>query len=183
MPIKGFDSGSSGSINLGGDLIPGADNSYNIGTLDDVDPNTDGNQYRRWKNLYLTGDIGASTSKMGTLYATKLGDSTTPITDAYITKLTLGNSGLSSSGILSITNTTDGIKYNSAVTGDPVWVNGFDINNARTYSGDSDASISTSGGIYAAKNIYAARVFNAVFNDYAECRTTIDLTPGHVVID
>ena len=30
---------------------------------------------------------------------------------------------------------------------------------------------------------YATRVYNAVFNDYAECRTTIDLTPGHVVID
>lgn len=29
----------------------------------------------------------------------------------------------------------------------------------------------------------ATRVYNAVFNDYAECRTTIDLTPGHVVID
>ena len=27
------------------------------------------------------------------------------------------------------------------------------------------------------------RVFNAVWNDYAEYRTTIDLTPGHVVID
>ena len=30
---------------------------------------------------------------------------------------------------------------------------------------------------------YATKVFNAVFNDYAEYRTTIDLTPGHVVID
>ena len=29
----------------------------------------------------------------------------------------------------------------------------------------------------------ADKVFNAVFNDYAEYRTTIDLTPGHVVID
>lgn len=29
----------------------------------------------------------------------------------------------------------------------------------------------------------AVRVYNAVFNDYAECRTTIDLTPGHVVVD
>lgn len=27
------------------------------------------------------------------------------------------------------------------------------------------------------------RVFNAVFNDYAECRSTINLAPGHVVID
>ena len=29
----------------------------------------------------------------------------------------------------------------------------------------------------------ADKVFNAVFNDYAEYRSTIDLTPGHVVID
>lgn len=30
---------------------------------------------------------------------------------------------------------------------------------------------------------YATRVYNAVFNDYAEYRTTINATPGHVVID
>ena len=30
---------------------------------------------------------------------------------------------------------------------------------------------------------YATRVYNAVFNDYAEYRSTINLTPGHVVID
>jgi len=40
--VKGFGSGSTGSINLGGALIPGADNSYDIGTLD-IDPNTTGN--------------------------------------------------------------------------------------------------------------------------------------------
>ena len=45
------------------------------------------------------------------------------------------------------------------------------------------ASIYTQGGIYAAKNIWGNKVFNAVFNDYAECRTTIALTPGHVVVD
>ena len=27
------------------------------------------------------------------------------------------------------------------------------------------------------------KFYGAVFNDYAECRTTIDLTPGHVVVD
>ena len=32
-------------------------------------------------------------------------------------------------------------------------------------------------------NISASKVYNAVFNDYAECRTTIDLSPGHVVAD
>jgi len=31
--------------------------------------------------------------------------------------------------------------------------------------------------------LYANRVYNAVFNDYAECRTTIDLEPGRVVVD
>ena len=31
--------------------------------------------------------------------------------------------------------------------------------------------------------IYADRVYNAVFNDYAECRPTISLSPGHVVLD
>ena len=33
------------------------------------------------------------------------------------------------------------------------------------------------------RNFKAVKVFNAVFNDYAECRTTIDLEPGRVVID
>ena len=31
--------------------------------------------------------------------------------------------------------------------------------------------------------ITGTQVFNAVFNDYAECRTTINLSPGHVVLD
>ena len=37
--------------------------------------------------------------------------------------------------------------------------------------------------LYCNKNFAASKVYNAVFNDYAECRTTIDLTPGHVVVD
>ena len=32
-------------------------------------------------------------------------------------------------------------------------------------------------------NFWASKVFKAVFNDYAEYRQTIDLTPGHIVID
>ncbi len=80
---------------------------------------------------------------------------------------------------LNVTNTKDGIKQGNASDA----TNGFDSNYTGTYYGDTRASIRTSGGIYAALNIWASRVFNAVFNDYAECRTTIDLTPGHVVID
>lgn len=75
---------------------------------------------------------------------------------------------------LEVTNTTDGIQGSSN--------NGASLPSG-TIAGNTSASINTAGGIYAAQNIYALRVFNAVFNDYAECRTTIDLTPGHVVID
>ena len=39
------------------------------------------------------------------------------------------------------------------------------------------------GGIAAAKDIKGYHVHAAVFNDYAECRKTISLSPGHVVID
>lgn len=44
-------------------------------------------------------------------------------------------------------------------------------------------SIKTLGGIAAGKSIKGYRVYAAVFNDYAECRKTIDLEPGRVVID
>lgn len=46
-----------------------------------------------------------------------------------------------------------------------------------------NSALSVSGAGYFAENLTANKVFNAVFNDYAEYRTTIDLTPGHVVID
>lgn len=39
------------------------------------------------------------------------------------------------------------------------------------------------GNLEATGDIRANKVYNAVFNDYAEYRTTISLTPGHVVID
>ena len=42
----------------------------------------------------------------------------------------------------------------------------------------------TNGYVYTQSGyLYANRVYNAVFNDYAECRTTIDLEPGRVVVD
>ncbi|MBR2247125.1 MAG: hypothetical protein IJ880_08900 [Bacilli bacterium] len=31
--------------------------------------------------------------------------------------------------------------------------------------------------------LHSTKVQNAVFNDYAEYRTTINLTPGHIVVD
>lgn len=54
-----------------------------------------------------------------------------------------------------------------------------------TMTGSLTINYGTSGttSLSASGDITAARVFNAVFNDYAEYRTTIDLSPGHVVVD
>ena len=52
-----------------------------------------------------------------------------------------------------------------------------------TYSINTAAAIYTKGGIAAEKNIWAAKVFNAVFNDYAECRKSTIISAGYVVID
>ena len=45
----------------------------------------------------------------------------------------------------------------------------------------SNSETSTTGST--GQNFWAAKVFNAVFNDYAECRKTINLKSGKVVID
>ena len=79
---------------------------------------------------------------------------------------------------LKITNTNDGIQNTTRSN-----TNGTTTLPSGIIQGNTNASIHTEGGIYAKNNIYGERVFNAVFNDYAECRTTINLTPGHVVID
>lgn len=59
-------------------------------------------------------------------------------------------------------------------------------NTADTTSSGGNAntvSIHTLGGITADGCIYANKVYRAVFNDYAEFRPTIDLAPGHIVIE
>lgn len=91
-------------------------------------------------------------------------------------------SGVLEFGTVSGTTFTPKVKINNndndGITGT---TNGDNL--PTTISKNTSASIYTTGGICAEYNIWAKRVFNAVFNDYAECRSTIDLTPGHVVID
>jgi len=45
------------------------------------------------------------------------------------------------------------------------------------------AGLRSKNAAYFEKSLKAERVYNAVYNDYAECRTTINLSPGHAVID
>ena len=64
--------------------------------------------------------------------------------------------------------TEDGVKYGLATNQRPV---------------QGASALQVNGAGYFTKSLLAARVYNAVFNDYAECRTTINLDPGHAVID
>lgn len=63
---------------------------------------------------------------------------------------------VSASGVLNVTNTTQ----------------------ANT---NGDGAIKTSGGIYATKYIFGSKVYNAVWNDYAECRKSMTDIPGKCV--
>ncbi len=122
----------------------------------------------KWKNLYISNNIGAAGHLVNTIYATNLGASNTPITNAYISNLTIPSG--STFTIASPLNITSTAGYTGA----------DEKPDTTTYNVNA---IQCAGGAYFAKNLSAMRVYNAVFNDYAECRTTIDLTPGHVVID
>ena len=74
-------------------------------------------------------------------------------------------------GQLRLTNTGTGSNSN------------YNHNGTSTRPTATNTLLYANGDGYFVGNIFASKVFNAVFNDYAECRTTIDLTPGHVVVD
>lgn len=190
VTVKGFGSSSAGAINLGGALIPGVDNSYDIGTLSDIDPNTSGTQKGRWKNLYITGDIGASSSgnRIGDIYATT----------GNFTNLTVNGNSINATDLNEVVN---GASTNTTTVfwrGDASWSNTLtgslttagltssgvvNITNSTAASSTSTGALIVSGGIGCAGYIYGNKVYGAVFNDYAEYRTTINLEAGRVVID
>ena len=108
-------------------------------------------------------NLGFNNDKVKTAY----------ITDAYITNLKSTLTSITSSGVLTITNDTEAGRPTTAT------VNAGSIVGLSSLSG----SIKTAGGIAAGKRIMGSQVHAAVFNDYAECRKTISLSPGHVVVD
>ncbi len=162
VPIKGL-AGNAGEISLGGTttvdghLLPSkdADTSNDEWNIGSIDD-------------FDTSTSGVQPRRWNNLYLKgDIGSSAYPINTLYATNI-------NSSGPLGITSTVDGITGSSN--------NGATLPSG-TITGNTNASIHTSGGICAAQNIYGLRVFNAVFNDYAEFRTTVDLIPGCVVID
>ena len=157
------------------------------------------------------GNLGTASTRWSNLYVVNAGASATPITNGYFTNLTVTNlnlpAGNNDSAFDLKGGTTAQFLRGNGSNKNPIWSNtlegdlylakvtqGISViqtqlhnnNNDGTtaqYAKNTDAAIYTTGGICAEKNIWGAKIFNAVFNDYAEYRTTIDLIPGCVVID
>lgn len=175
VPIKGFtNDDTADALKITGHLLPSVDELYDIGGDKDAESKV------RWRNLYLSGSLGDQDNYIPNAYITNLGNTKTPVSQAYITNLGNIETPVSQAYITNLT--LDQINSSLKITNDTNAVEPDDTTSTK-YSANDKASINTSGGIYAAKDIWGRRVFNAVFNDYAECRTTIDLTPGHVVVD
>lgn len=210
VPIAGL-AGGEGDIILSGNIIPKEDARYDIGTLTffklakdfneheiyyvknnnnyyQANPQPDNetfedNSYyiletRRWKDLYLSNSINIGGNGDGIKNTSNNGRDLftyAKLNNDFTAQEEINYYILNENEYI-LTPLVPGATYDGGIyyIQSPITV--VEGNNV-------DASINTSGGIYAAQNIYGQRVFNAVFNDYAECRTTIDLEPGRVVID
>ena len=145
-------------------------------------------------NLYGTGNVGSTSS---------------PYANGYFTNLTVGGKAINSTKIDKVVNGDSTNTTKVFWRGDGNWAN--TLEGPLTLSTNSpQLNLGAYGGAYGTggsaalwfngtsgvtqtgeiadrlrsnKDFQAPKVYNAVFNDYAEYRTTIDLTPGHVVID
>lgn len=58
--------------------------------------------------------------------------------------------------------------------------NTTDLNSTLT---TAQGALIVKGGVHVAKQLYASKVYNAVWNDYAECRKAETLEPGRVIVE
>lgn len=119
--------------------------------------------------------------------------------DVTATKKTVRNASDSQSGLVSTGTQTfagkktfaaDATFSGKAAIGGNTTVGGtLGVTGVATFSATTQATsdgagaIKTSGGIYAAKKIYGSQVYNAVWNDYAECRKALTDVPGKCVTE
>ena len=119
----------------------------------------------RWSNavtIKLTGEVTGSATiagNEGTIsIATSLANTNlSTLNGKYLRK----DQADSTSYTLTLNNTTD---LNSTLT-------------------TAQGALIVKGGVHVAKQLYASKVYNAVWNDYAECRKAETLEPGRVVIE
>lgn len=119
----------------------------------------------RWSNavtIKLTGEVTGSATiagNEGTInIATSLANTNlNTLNGKYLRK----DQADSTSYTLTLNNTTD---LNSTLT-------------------TAQGALIVKGGVHVAKQLYASKVYNAVWNDYAECRKAETFEPGRVVIE
>ena len=180
-------------VYLTGNILPETNNSNN----NQVSDSNLGASNQRWNKLWAKdGDFSGSVNIGGNV---SIGTSTNPKT------LTINGKILKFDKLPS----TDKSNDNSAHfwRGDGTWNNYLDGSFALTANKNAYLYIGAYGGnygssgyaglwycannyngyrtntLYCDKNFSASKIYNAVFNDYAECRKTIDLEPGRVVQD
>ncbi len=181
------------NLYLTGNILPETNNSNN----NQVSDSNLGASNQRWNELWAKdGDFSGSVNIGGNV---SIGTNTNPKT------LTINGKILKFDKLPS----TDKSNDNSAHfwRGDGTWNNYLDGSFALTANKNAYLYIGAYGGnygssgyaglwycansyngyqattLYCDKNFSAPKVYNAVFNDYAECRKTINLEPGRVVQD
>ena len=165
----------------------GSGNTLTLSTENHLMPTTNGEK-----------DLGGANHKWNNMFANNIGTANNPTSNGYFTNLYLQTSSdpntyaqLAPTMLPTITS-DDGHFWR----GDGTWSNTLTgplvLSSTAGYTGATEVPDSTTnnnnaiqcaGGAYFGKNVSALRVYNAVFNDYAEYRTTIDLEPGRVVVD
>lgn len=176
---------NKGTVRL---VIDGSNLDVPVQGLTDTDI---GSASTPFTNGYIKNLLGGDTPG-------NIGSSSKPFANGYFTNLTVGGNAINADKLNSAINGSPTNPTTVFWRGDGTWSNELtgplsitntangvtpDNTTATSYTANTAASIHTNGGIYAAKDIWARRVFNAVFNDYAEYRTTINLEPGRVVVD
>lgn len=159
-------------------FLPTANNTYDLGS--------NGN---KWRNIYISGKLNGTATTAD--YSTTAGwaikaaqdEDGNQIIASYGASLTYSGSTLSLSSkngtVLSqCTITTTDNKTSSSNSNSKLYLIGATTQTTNGVSTYSNSNVYTQSGY-----LYATRVYNAVFNDYAECRKTIDLEPGKVVKD
>lgn len=150
---------------------------WKITGIDILEPNSDS----------TNTEIGTQENPYSVGYFTTIKIGTGPDENDYYE---IGPGANGSSGGTQYITTSGPINYIDIInTGDGITGTTRDSDGKTTlptsFDGNANgASIRTKGGIYAQNNIYGERVFNAVFNDYAEYRTTCKgVKPGQCVYD
>lgn len=195
VPINGL-AGGSGAVKLSGHLLPDKDDTWDIGG------NTEATIKLKWRNLYLSGSLGDSNNYIPNAYITTINSHNTTNNMAepsgssiagdtgYFNNLYI-NGRLLAPTMLPATTSDDTQfwrgdgQWSNTLTGRLILstaVNGYKHTD-NTVPTATNALFRANGNGYFDGNLKANKVFNAVFNDYAECRTTINLSPGHVVVD